>query len=111
MPRSLKKGPFVDLSLSKKVDEANANNDKKPIKIDYDLKKEKIRVKEKISFILKKLFNFPKIVFSKLFNRKSKKNDVVVTFIAILELIQNRKIKVTQKNNFDEILIEKLNIK
>ena len=32
MPRSLKKGPFVDLSLSKKVDEANANNDKKPIK-------------------------------------------------------------------------------
>ena len=29
MPRSLKKGPFVDLSLSKKVDEANANNDKK----------------------------------------------------------------------------------
>ena len=32
MPRSLKKGPFVDLSLSKKVDLANANNDKKPIK-------------------------------------------------------------------------------
>ena len=32
MPRSLKKGPFVDLSLSKKVDEANTNNDKKPIK-------------------------------------------------------------------------------
>ena len=32
MPRSLKKGPLVDLSLSKKVDEANAKNDKKPIK-------------------------------------------------------------------------------
>ena len=32
MPRSLKKGPFVDLSLSKKVDEAISNNDKKPIK-------------------------------------------------------------------------------
>ena len=32
MPRSLKKGPFVDLSLSKKVDAANASNDKKPIK-------------------------------------------------------------------------------
>ena len=28
MPRSLKKGPFVDLSLSKKVDEANANNER-----------------------------------------------------------------------------------
>ena len=32
MPRSLKKGPFVDLSLSRKVEAALANNDKKPIK-------------------------------------------------------------------------------
>ena len=32
MPRSLKKGPFIDLSLQKKVDTAIANNDKKPIK-------------------------------------------------------------------------------
>ena len=32
MPRSLKKGPFVDLHLLKKVDQAVANNDKKPIK-------------------------------------------------------------------------------
>ena len=32
MPRSLKKGPFIDLSLEKKVDEANASNDKRPIK-------------------------------------------------------------------------------
>ncbi len=27
MPRSLKKGPFIDLSLQKKVDAAIANND------------------------------------------------------------------------------------
>jgi small subunit ribosomal protein S19 len=32
MPRSLKKGPFVDLSLAKKVEKAVAKNDKKPIK-------------------------------------------------------------------------------
>lgn len=32
MARSLKKGPFVELSLAKKVDQAIANNDKKPIK-------------------------------------------------------------------------------
>ena len=32
MPRSLKKGPFVDLHLLKKVDQAVATNDKKPIK-------------------------------------------------------------------------------
>ena len=32
MPRSLHKGPFVDLHLMKKVSEASANNDKRPIK-------------------------------------------------------------------------------
>jgi small subunit ribosomal protein S19 len=32
MPRSLKKGPFVDLHLVKKVSVASAKNDRKPIK-------------------------------------------------------------------------------
>ncbi len=32
MPRSIKKGPFVDHHLLKKVDEAVANNSKRPIK-------------------------------------------------------------------------------
>ena len=32
MARSVKKGPFVDLHLVKKVDAARASNDKRPIK-------------------------------------------------------------------------------
>ena len=32
MPRSLKKGPFIDLHLLKKVDAAVAANDRRPIK-------------------------------------------------------------------------------
>ncbi|HEX5803483.1 MAG TPA: 30S ribosomal protein S19 [Azospira sp.] len=32
MARSLKKGPFVDAHLQKKVDTARAGNDKRPIK-------------------------------------------------------------------------------
>lgn len=32
MPRSLKKGPFIDLHLLKKVDAAIAKNDRRPIK-------------------------------------------------------------------------------
>ena len=32
MPRSVKKGPFIDIHLAKKVDEAVATNSKKPIK-------------------------------------------------------------------------------
>lgn len=32
MPRSLKKGPFIQLALHKKIDEANSTNSKKVIK-------------------------------------------------------------------------------
>ncbi len=32
MPRSLKKGPFIDLHLMKKVEDAVASNSRKPIK-------------------------------------------------------------------------------
>lgn len=32
MPRSLKKGPFIDLHLMKKVEAASASNDRRPIK-------------------------------------------------------------------------------
>ncbi len=32
MPRSLKKGPFIDLHLLKKIEQAAAQNDKRPIK-------------------------------------------------------------------------------
>ncbi len=32
MPRSLKKGPFIDLHLMRKVQKAVENNDKRPIK-------------------------------------------------------------------------------
>lgn len=32
MPRSVKKGPFVDLHLMKKVDEAVRSNSRKPVK-------------------------------------------------------------------------------
>ncbi len=32
MPRSIKKGPFVDHHLANKVDTARRNNDKRPIK-------------------------------------------------------------------------------
>jgi len=32
VPRSVKKGPFIDLHLAKKVDEAVSTNSRKPIK-------------------------------------------------------------------------------
>ncbi|WP_250277949.1 segregation and condensation protein A [[Clostridium] colinum] len=46
-----------------------------------------------------------KISFNKIFEESSSKVEVVVTFLAVLELIKTKDIKVIQKNIFDEIII------
>jgi len=55
--------------------------------------------------VLKVLENFNgKILFSDAF-KTSSRGELIITFLAILELIKNRKITVNQKHNFSEIYI------
>ena len=46
-----------------------------------------------------------KISFNKIFEESSSKAEIVVTFLAVLELIKTKDIKVKQENVFEEILI------
>jgi len=48
------------------------------------------------------------IMFSELFPKFSSRQDVIVTFIAILELIRDGQIIVRQKKLFDDILLERI---
>lgn len=50
----------------------------------------------------------PKLYFTDIFNDTSSKGQVIVTFLAILELIKTKEITVLQENNFADILIERL---
>jgi segregation and condensation protein A len=47
-------------------------------------------------------------MFSELFPKFSSRQDVIVTFIAILELIRDGQIIVRQKKLFDDILLERI---
>lgn len=82
-----------------------------------DIKKDKIRggfnsvkrdlftVEDKIQYISDLLFLKKEFKFSDAFKKDASKQEIVTTFLAVLELIKIKKIIVKQNNNFDDIFI------
>jgi segregation and condensation protein A len=61
---------------------------------------------DEIMNILQKRNGDPKgIIFSELFYEKDTKTKIIIIFLALLELIKNRKVKAIQNHNFNEIYI------
>ncbi|MFL3051229.1 MAG: segregation and condensation protein A [Candidatus Neomarinimicrobiota bacterium] len=81
-----------------------------PPPLQYDVEKEEIKIKEKLALILSYFVGKNQILFSELFPKFSSRQDLVVTFIAVLELIRDGHIRVQQKNLFDDILLEKIKV-
>ena len=66
---------------------------------------ERFSVSEKIEAILQRVRNGAALQFSELFGDMVSRVEIVVTFLALLELIRLRQIRATQHNPFDEIQI------
>lgn len=62
-------------------------------------------IDNKITYIKDLIILNKKISFNKIFKESSCKVEVVVTFLAVLELMRTKDIKVLQENIFDEIII------
>ena len=71
----------------------------------YEVIKEEFTVEQKIHDILHRLLKEQKILLTELFARVGSKMEVIVTFMAILELIRLKEIKVMQKRLFADIEI------
>lgn len=71
----------------------------------YKLVKDEFTVGEKIHDIFHILVNKPKIYFSRLFAEAKSKLEIIVTFLAVLELIRLKEILIIQKEPFGEIEI------
>lgn len=69
--------------------------------------KETFTVEQKISSIKDTLISRSKLKFSELFFDTSSKDEVITTFMALLELIKMQAIRVTQDDLFSDIQIEK----
>jgi segregation and condensation protein A len=60
-------------------------------------------VSDKIEWILQRMSDGVPLRFSELFVRMASRVEIVVTFLALLELIRLRQVNATQENPFDEI--------
>lgn len=78
------------------------------INLPTDIIKKSINIQEKISHIRQRLYHEATTNFSEILKDAKDKTEIIVTFLALLELIKQRTIAVTQINSFDDIRIERL---
>lgn len=75
--------------------------------VDYEeIKRDEITIEESMEKILYILDCEEKVRFQDFFKSKINKAIIVTTFIAILELIKQKRIKINQDKNFSDIFIE-----
>jgi len=68
---------------------------------------EEVSLSEQINFILTRLETDPKLRFSSLIERFQSRLVIVVTFLAILEMLRAQQIKVRQTKLFDDLIISR----
>lgn len=73
------------------------------------IKRDLYTVDEKIQLVIQRLEASDAFSFTSLFSDEPSKEEVVVTFLAILELLKLKKICITQESLFDEIHIVRRN--
>lgn len=70
-----------------------------------EIRDEEFTVGQKIEFILEKIRPGAPLRFSRLFDELASRNEIVVTFLALLELIRLKQLKVRQNNHFADMEI------
>ena len=70
-----------------------------------EIKKEEVSLEEKIAYLTDYCIEHRTFRFRELLGEDSSKTEIIVTFLAVLELIKNGTIRIVQENIFDEIEI------
>ena len=70
------------------------------------IKREKVSLEEKIGSVLNYINKQKKFSFRSLLEKTSSKTELVVTFLAILELMKVGRINLKQEKSFDDMEIE-----
>ncbi|MEI6562731.1 MAG: segregation/condensation protein A [bacterium] len=106
----IEEGPGVGLGDVSLFDLISAFNDAlKKIKVEDfgEIHDEQFTVVDKIEFVLGTVKTKGKVTFSALFEKAASRNEIVCTFLAILELIRLRQLGAQQDADFGEIVIVK----
>lgn len=69
---------------------------------------EEVTVAQKVDDVLEQLKSKSRVSISDLFRSMKSRSEIVCTFLAVLELIKLRHVQVLQEENFDDIVVERL---
>lgn len=96
---------FIEASLFDLISALSSALNKAPEEILHEIITEEFTVEQKIHDILHFLLEKSQISLTNLFKNAKSKMEMIVTFLAILELIRLKEIKAVQKRTFDDIEI------
>ena len=100
--------PLAEVSIFDLINAFNEVLKKAGAREDFrEIFEERFTVSDKIEEILYSLQTRTEIMFRELFERAGSRAEVVVTFLAMLELIRMKRLKVRQEHAFGEILVFK----
>lgn len=92
-------------NLARKVFQVNINRQS----IDTVVERPKITIRDKVSLIVNKFQKEPVFSFDSVLGDEPSKLDIVISFLAVLELIKGKYIRVRQNGLFDQINLERTN--
>ena len=99
------KETFFEASLFDLINALSDALNKVPEEVIHEIISEEYTVEQKIHDILHRMLNESSVSLSHLFRTAKCKVEMVVTFLAILELIRLKEIKAVQKRTFDDVEI------
>lgn len=98
---------LIDLyNIYNKLLEINKNKKNDFNIIQRNIKTDQYKIEDKYDYILKSLKKNNIRKFSEFINKCENKLECVVTFLALLELIKQKQVKIYQSSNFEDIIIK-----
>lgn len=98
-------GVYFEASLFDLITAFSAALEGIPKELFYEVIKDEFTVEDKVHDILHLLLTFPSLKLSELFTKAKNKMEIIVVFLAVLELIRLKEIVARQKGLFQEIEI------
>jgi segregation and condensation protein A len=106
LPEELSKSEeVIEVSIFELIDAFKKVLEKYPSEIVKEIVRERITVAQKINELTERLKNVEVIQFNELFKEKVELSEIIATFLALLELIRLKLLKVIQPQHFGTIWI------
>ena len=105
-PETVEPAPFREVSLFELLTALRRVIDRLPKDVYHQVILDKVTVREKMTLLLDSLRTRGQVLFEELFGDAQNRMDVVVTFLAMLELVKVRAIRIFQDEPAGPIVIE-----